>query len=80
MQSHSLPAPHPLKRGPAVTVCKSFSLRNFDWIMFTGYASVMTTLIQLLKYYQFVVLIYFLSANPTEIMGSRVHFCHNNNQ
>ena len=42
----SLAAPDPKKKGSGETVYKKFSVRNFDWMTFTGYVSVMPTLIQ----------------------------------
>ena len=42
----SLAAPDPQKKGSGETVQKKFSVRNFDWMTFTGYVSVMPTSIQ----------------------------------
>jgi len=42
----SLAAPDPQKKGSGETVYKKFSVRNFDWMTFTGYVSVMPTSIR----------------------------------
>jgi len=36
----------PSKKGSGETVYKKFSVRNFDWMTFTGYVSVMPASIQ----------------------------------
>jgi len=62
--SASLAAPDPQKRS-GETVYNNFLARNFNWMTFTGYVSVMPTSIQ--PDPLAAIIAYCINPNPTEI-------------
>ena len=71
----SLVAPDPPRKEGLVKLCTKFSVRNFNWMTFTGYTSVIPTLIQPdpleVRWYHFISSV---KPNPIEMIGFIVHF------
>ena len=73
--NNSLTAPDPLRKEGLVNCVQKLSVRNFDWMTFTGYVSVMPTSIQpnplqVIKAWWY----YSIKPNPTEMIGFSVLF------